>query len=232
MVEDGVIVKAQEEYVLVTLRLWSSQDSGRNTRRQAPLHKPLLVRFANISSATASHLAKPSVECGNKYHTQQEVEGNEYLLNYSPHSHWIESLTLFSEKLPRRGLFHVRRSGTFTVMNNFTVLFHCAPFLSHRSPSMHSLLSSLGVFSLILLPSMQKENKPTNKNSLFRFASCSIHSAPSQVVLLFFISLFLIQCLSEKEKPSLRLIFNSKGEYKLGTMLMDYTDLDIMGQYI
>lgn len=67
------------------------------------------ISFANIPLAKASHMAKPSMEPGNKYYTQQKVEGNEYLLNHSPHYHWVQSLTLYSEKLPSLGLFGGRK---------------------------------------------------------------------------------------------------------------------------
>lgn len=55
------------------------------------------IRFANIPLAKASHTAKPSLEHGNKYHTQQEVEGNDSLLNYSLYYHWVQSLIFCSE---------------------------------------------------------------------------------------------------------------------------------------
>ena len=74
-------------------------------------------------------MAKPSMEPGNKYYTQQKVEGNEYLLNYSPHYHWVQSLTLYSEKLPSLGLFGGRTNGTFTLKNNFLIFSTFFPLI-------------------------------------------------------------------------------------------------------
>lgn len=63
------------------------------------------------------------------------MEEYAYVLTYSPHYHWIEFLTLFSEKLPR--LFDVKRSETLIFKNNFTALFYFVSPPSHRSLTLH-----------------------------------------------------------------------------------------------
>ena len=130
----------------------ASQDSGRNTGKQAPLHKHIaglrLHQVCYHPLAKASHVAEPSIEPGNKYYSQQEVEGNEYLSKYSPYYHWVQSLTLYSEKLPNLGIFGGRTNGAYTIKNKFTDLFYLLP--SHSNTSLHTLLCILEIFSLML----------------------------------------------------------------------------------
>lgn len=106
------------------------------------------IRFAIIPLAKAGHMAEPSMEPGNKYYSQQEVEGNEYLQKYSPYYHGVQSLILYSEKLPSLGLCGGRTNGAFTFKNNFTDLFSLLPSLSNTS--LHTLLCSLEIFSHLL----------------------------------------------------------------------------------
>ena len=105
------------------------------------------IRFAAIPLAKAGHMAEPSLEPGNKYYSQ-EVEGNEYLQRYSPYYHWVQSLTLYSEKLPSLGLFGGRINGAFTFKNNFTDLFFLLP--SYSNTLLHTFLCSLDIFSHLL----------------------------------------------------------------------------------